>query len=750
MAEISIPGYAVLLNTEEYVPTGTEKTIFIENLNEIGDRRARQSVNTLYIGEDSSPEYYWQPMTLCYEDITYGSEVWRVTSTNDAQNNWLANEYGYSTIWSADGKRMFLGIDVDTSAFTRTTTSCNYVMTRADGSKYRVAHDASCRSFAHRYGLNWSPIEPDTFYQVGSTYENNSSISTRFVYKNVVADGSIIPTQWVDLGSTGDRAISKTMGGDGKKAMVFQHQWGTQFAPSLAVTLYPVGSLDASWDFDSANRLWPAIWGSGTPNGDVHNMWMRGNSVIGYWLVANTYPSAHDFWKLRPEGPAADGGPEHTNNDGTAPYLWETNEDTIKPVNTGYYQTTPDPWCDDGDAATDCLPYMGHQDCYADGQVIVFSSTDATPIDTGTYNIENHVWEVETQGNSWGVQHSGWTGFTDFTVSVSGAGDRVWTSKYNAIGHASMICNPHEQNANLHDDAGVIQSPDGTKVAYISNFCNATYSISESFPMDYADIYWAVAYYPYPPEITNCSATGGTITTRFDWRLDQASPRSYTTRGWPDPSVDDPPPPRETELFRLWRSSDGVAWTPVNTGNADIFTKFDFPTGNVWNGGQTSYWEITDNPGDGTWYYAVTSKEWSGLESRTLSNVFTVTVSGGAGTGSQSTAYPTVPGGDAGFNTTFNSGAIRYYNVYASDDGTPSILQTFRIASIPANEFSGATCSWVDWLGLTNGSTQYRVTAVDTLGNESSAVYVTGQRYTHQQAPATAAGQYTIEWSKMH
>ena len=55
---------------------------------------------------------------------------------------------------------------------------------------------------------------------------------------------------------------------------------------------------------------------------------------------------------------------------------------------------------------------------------------------------------------------------------------------------------------------------------------------------------------------------------------------------------------------------------------------------------------------------------------------------------------------------------------------------------------------WVDWLGATNGSSQYKVTAMDTQGNESDAL--NGVTSVHQQSPATAAGQYTITWTGLY
>jgi len=260
-----------------------------------------------------------------------------------------------------------------------------------------------------------------------------------------------------------------------------------------------------------------------------------------------------------------------------------------------------------------------------------------------------------------------------------------------------------------------------------------------------------VSYFPHPPEITACTATGGTVTTTFSWKTGSTSPRTYTLRGWPQ-ATDEPPPPRETELFQLWKSTDGSTWTREDTTLCGIFSRYDFSDGE-WDG--DSIWTITDAVDDGTYYYGVTSREWSGLESRNLSNVYTITVSSGSGTGSEDTVYPADPKdldnpGTSDFYTSYNSSDssyTRYFNVYAQDGSSPAIDQTNRIASISINEDrdGDGAYSWVDWLGKTDGTTEYVVTAVDYQGNESTGI--SGAAYTHKKSPATADGQYTIEWT---
>lgn len=274
------------------------------------------------------------------------------------------------------------------------------------------------------------------------------------------------------------------------------------------------------------------------------------------------------------------------------------------------------------------------------------------------------------------------------------------------------------------------QSPDGTKVAFSTVMFNSGY-FEDATPANdgsYASISYAVAAYPHPPEITQVTSSGGTHTVRFDWRLDQANPRGYTTRGWPNEDTDNPPPPRETKEFRLWRSANGSSgWEPVAAVNAAIFEKYNFKTGE-WTG--NPYWEVSDTPGAGTWYYAVTSAEWSGLESRTLSNIY-------SSAGTQAAAYPSNPKGKSNFCTTYQPGIKRYYNIYAKDGSSPTATQSMRIASIPV----AAEKEYIDWLGDQTGTTtQYLVTPVDSQGNEGKPLEGT-------RTPLSTAGQYLVEWT---
>lgn len=313
------------------------------------------------------------------------------------------------------------------------------------------------------------------------------------------------------------------------------------------------------------------------------------------------------------------------------------------------------------------------------------------------------------------------------------------TEKYNNPDSSTILCSAHiAPEGNYNRLARPTQSPDGTKINWHSTFLNNN--------DDNADLFYVVAYYPYPPEVTQVTAVNGIVTVRVDWRLSTSNPRGYTARGWPDEATDIPPAPREVEKFRFWRSHDGLTWISATTVNHDIFSRFDFVNGGF-KPGQDDYWEITDTPGNGTWYYAVTSVEHSGLESRTLSNVYRITISGGSGSGSESGSYPAVPGGISSFYTNApplvrnfsyepqstpghyrlnwdepDSELIRYYNIYNSSIQNPPPDQKYRIASLPAG-----TNTYLDWLADPGSQNYYGITSVDSQGNESAIVYPGGQ-----------------------
>ena len=138
--------------------------------------------------------------------------------------------------------------------------------------------------------------------------------------------------------------------------------------------------------------------------------------------------------------------------------------------------------------------------------------------------------------------------------------------------------------------------------------------------------------------------------------------------------------------------------------------------------------------GDGTRYYAITSEEHSGLESRELSEVIRVSVMGGQAIGrivakaGQKGFWKTPPTAPEDlkvvkdetpghYQLTWgdpNDPKIRYYNIYYSIAGEPSAEQKNRIASVPVG-----TTKYLDWLADPAKPGFYCITSVDRQGNES-------------------------------
>lgn len=687
----------------------------LENLDQMEIRKARKTTNQFYSGESGSNGYLWQPQTLCYTDITTGHEVWVMTNTDNA-TAYSGSEYGHQP-WSADGKRFAIALGKQTSAFTHDSYYADetWFTVNTDGSNMRVRVGAPARIRVHSQYTQWSPSEPDVYYEFGRHYAGETGFDSNMLYKVTVNDNGVNSVPWVDYipGNTStERDLPKdAISSDGRYALAtqFVEQGTAGFGDLVNRSLrLPEYSLDVGIDDYWYNT------GSVSSKTDWHDEMFVGGGG-NYWVYF-LYTTG-SWWRMRPWG--SDGNrPNHTV-DRSLPYDWwvgSAAQTEIQPVN--------------GSTGVRALSsrYFSHGVADRWGSHFAYSDVDNdSGVGPGAWNID-----ADTEagyGGPIGCQYSSWNGFTDYTTGSVG-NDSIYYMKYDTQNSAKKVAYIH-----VTGSGGQFvkpgQSPDGTKTAFRSGFLQ---------PSDTnADVFFVVNEYPYPPEITQAAALSGTVNIRFDWRLGTATPRGYTKRGWPNEATDNPPAPRETKLFRLWRSPDGTTWEPRGTVAANPFDKFDFMDGGL-KSGQVDYWEISDNPGDGTWYYAVTAVEQSGIESRTLSNVFRISVSGGSGSGVQSDAYPANPGGKVAFWNTQPSAPIgvqverlataghyqitwsepsnpliRYYNIYYSSSSNPQPVQQNRIASIPV----GRT-QYVDWLADTSANAYYTLTSVDTQGNETN------------------------------
>ena len=251
----------------------------------------------------------------------------------------------------------------------------------------------------------------------------------------------------------------------------------------------------------------------------------------------------------------------------------------------------------------------------------------------------------------------------------------------------------------------------GTKMSWHSEFLSGA---------NITDIFWSVVYNPFPPtNLVAAKTTGGGVELRW-------LPAKYTNRRWINPAtgqIDEVNGEvlyaREIKRYHIWRaSSTGGPWQEVGAGvdaeyGNDSQTNTLKPRANgswVEPSNKISY---SDSPGGGTWYYALTSEEHSGLESDELSEILRVIVSGTSVSAQvvqakgQKNFWTTAPARPGGFSVVRESIAghyrlawsepsdskIRYYNIYYSTSGNPQRTQAQRIASLPRG-----TSSYLDWL----------------------------------------------------
>ena len=692
-------------------------------VDELISRVSRKSINTYYSGESGS-YYFRQPNTVAFKDSATNHLVWLWTQTNDAYSV-TANEYGNQP-WSADGKYFLIQQNLSTSAFTKGSGYWEYlwIIQRADGTKKRVMPNSASRVSYHDYYADWSPTKPDILYKFGRNYSGNAGYDPNAIYKVTVTDSNETSSQIVDFipgnNSTELGSVKDNITADGR------YMIGMAWAETQPIYVAHIDTTSPdtvlSYNVPSLDTYW---WSTPADQSHFHDEMLVGSRTTGYWLYF-LYTTG-SWWRTRLWGTDSN-APNHTT-DNSSPYDWWEGTEAQKEVQPVNGLTGTAPWT--GQA------YWSHGTASRWGYWFALSNTEgAGGVGPGTWNVENHSELATAEGL--GTQYHAWTGWTDYTFNTTGttSANKAEIMKYDDATQEYTIFNSLSATASEFTKPG--QSPDGTKGVIHSDWLQPTNGQS--------DIYVIVNYFPYPPNIDSVKGSGGTVTVSVDWdSLESNVFRTYTTIGWPD-TTDDPPPPREIAYFRLWRSSDGSTWTRVDTVNYNIFDRYDFADG-VYTG--DSVWMLTDTPGDGTWYYGVTSVEWSGLESRNLSNVFSITVSSGSGTGSQSSNYPLNPGdldnpGTSDFYTSFNDSTYtQYVNIYAEDGSSPTISQRNLVGSISINAAVNDTITWVDWLGNTNGTTQYVAAYVDYQGNISNAV--AGVSYTHQLSPATAAGQYTIK-----
>lgn len=784
-----------------------------EGLTEMVARKARRGTNTFYSGESGCTR---QSGTFMYYDNTTKREVWKITDTPNRQS-YVHLDLVWSPWSTSSGKWLYLysrvgvGAACTGSALTDNSYDSLFFI-KSDGSALHAAGDNVPFMYNDSTSyLNWSPAEDSAYYSVGRNEFYKNTFLGNKVYRSVVSDNDVGSDDYLTIsnhvlsGRTNELQLDRAISPDGAKFLVMSD------TIYLNETVYPLTIFPTESKAVDDNTGWlsPSIdtyWGtpdcavvSGMHTGRNVHFTVQDNGAKWYWF--EVAPMREDdgsagIWGMGLTGSAADGAPLVVV-DNTSPYDFG-GEMTI--VNAGPLGSRVegrcvqsategrDPWCCDNNAATYCPPYLSHSVWDRWGRNVAFTDIGVTGI--GVFNFADHTDGIHvTIPGSNSSRHNSWDGWTDWiatTPSATTDNTLAFVLKYNDNTSLTAVANTHIRetsgNGVYRTLPRVMQSPDGTKLAYHGDFLYDNACVSGQNSSCALDVYWAVAYYPYPPEIRSVAKTGDNVVVTFDFGENTANKRTYTTRGWPNETTDVPPAPREIKQFRLWTSTDNAAWTP--RGLATYGNTGGTWTDNSW----TINYAQTDNT---TLYYAVTSQEHSGLESHTLSNRWSVTLAvGGAMTDNAlAGAYPTAPGDNTAFYTTAPdnvatptvthciSGACaakspqpntagqywvrwtipadassmtRYFNIYAADNAAPSISQTTRIASIAKSNFAGTTGDYVDWLGADDGSTQYVVTQVDYFGNESGSGVPAGVTLI-SPVPAATGGNFsaTITWDNV-
>jgi len=724
---VSLFGYTFF---DEIFKVKAQEAGISQNLDEMIARRERQNSAVWgYQYLENPNTYIWQPETLMYTDQETGHEVWILVRSPDAESPWggdvYSKEHG-SNAWSFDGSRIgFFSLHRETANPEIGSCAVRWVV-NTDGSGLKAVEGVTRGSMGSLAGFGWSHSE-NSYYATGAgcgkgsesavykvTFDENNTAREKLLLETSSID-SIRKVFIKESVSTNDKWLVlygnsrdwPTPNNINSKGLYFVNLEGTPRvvnAWGIARGCGPAKDPYGNHEWSKEDHFHDA-WSPG-PNADY---------VIGH------YPDSSVFWRLAREGTASDGGPKWEDWDGDS---FGENEEII-PLSDG--SGTPDnPYG---------LPYWGHPVFDRWGRYVLHGVYTDCPACPGT-----RITDLETKKmlphyvmfyRKYDGQHHSWTGWTDYVVgthpsdSPKNGGGSIWINKWNeSYEKAIKIVNTNYPgySGNYNGYPRPSQSPDGTKVAFSAVWLNNDGD-------DHPYIAYAVAYYPYPPTNLSASYSNG---VKLSWQ-----PPTYTTRGWPNEETDPPPPAREVKRYHIWRSTSQLGpWQEVGSVNVNYY-KDDY-----YGPRQTlDSLTYTDNPGNGIFYYALTTEEHSGLESRELSEIIKVTVSGNnvdskiVQQKGQKDFWTKAPLSPSNFSyqstgtkghyylswTEPNDSKIRYYNIYYSTSGNPAPVQQRRIASLPVG-----TNSWLDWNADPNKAGYYGITSVDRQGNESSIVYPGG------------------------
>lgn len=701
----------------------------IENLDEMMARRDRQATAAWgyqYL-EDPNNNYTWQPETLMYTDDTTGHEVWVLVRQPHGQDIY-SKEFA-TNCWSFDGSRVgFFDYSTrDTAtpgeAAGNDRGSRRWVV-NTDGSGLRPVEGFGKYDIPHD-GYSWANTEL-AYYAFGSHATIDGPLPN--LYKvtldhNNKATGSLL-IDTAPINSYAKQLVKSGITADDSWIVardLVAHDAGTCNVRTTS-ELYFIhldGSPAIDYHWGIARGIGPAgdPYGTHIPLAEerFHDVFAVGSDPE---YIYGDFSGESDIWvAMKRSGSCSDGGPLWVDWDGDS---FGPN-DEIKVVSNGTGGSPVNPYN---------MPYIGHPSFDRWGKYgLIGTYTDYPKPGTRIWDLSSNTLlpnYVLAYGKYDGQHHS-WSGWSDYILAVEPdwpigsptayfINANKWNQEYTEA-FAVVNTNFPGYAGNYNGYPRPSQSPDGTKVAFSTVWLN---NEVDKYPY----ISWAVVHYPHPPKII--SAAQADTAVRITWGWDAGN--LYTTRGWPDEVNDSPPLPREIKAYHVWTSTDLADWTELTTTGV--------PYG-------TNFFDANQPPGT-TRFYAVTSEEHSRLESRTLSNIWQITVDG-AGVITQSaeaSPYPSTPGGVTQFwhkkpdapwlvtvtpqSTTGHvllkweepaDSKIRYYNIYYSttESLTPDMLtEKTKIASVPVG-----TSQWLDWNAEPNASRiSYRITSVDRQGNE--------------------------------
>ena len=519
------------------IPTRTSSTA---GLTEMDTRRGRMAAATWTAATmENGTTFKWQPETLLFYDPDTGSECWKMTSTK-AYQSMYHDDISVSP-WSANGAKMAMrcasrtsqlygGSQVGFDDWWMTVDTC--------GTSFRPVNGV--RRLGGNY-FHWDPQVVGQYWEIGETHLGTGASTNQLSRTTVDADGVCTTNVVVTLsaGSAGG-IINKMIWPDGLQLVIEN---------SSTVRWYPIDiavagtATQSDSDGYSMDRSYGSYGGhSGAAVVSYHDQY-PGESGWAFILTNDSNGGTSTWWRQQVTGTAGDGGPLYTGNDGNDDFgeVWPENHSTID------VGSTYSPWVgqppDDYDAEK--TGYWSHFTPDNWGRYALHSNvSDGTPAGaygTGIWDIESHAWIVPSMGNQ--AQHHDWSGWCDSVVSSAStlalnyAEDKILCATYNDADSQYAVAFTHTRvlGGTLYQTlARPGQSPDGTKVAWHSEFLNAT---------DKVDCYWSVCYYPLPPTIRLAQDNGGgEIEIQF-------VPPKYTTRTWKG----HPAYAREIKQYRLWR-----------------------------------------------------------------------------------------------------------------------------------------------------------------------------------------------------